>query len=120
MKMKADGKIWEVIVIPTGMAFTARKSKGDQQTVAKSDDGLCEAPWLKGKRVFLRDQRSEKQRLETQIHEYSHAADWAKSEEFVNEFAHNLANFLHKMGWRCTEPPEDLQPVTKPPETLPG
>ncbi len=120
MKMRAGGKTWEVILIPAGMGFVARKSAGDRQTVARSDDGLCEAPWLKGKRVFLRERRNEKRRLETQVHEFTHAADWGKSEEYVTDFARDLANWLYKMGWRQAEPPEDLQPIKKPPKTLSG
>ena len=104
--------------VAKGVSFAARREKsGEEQWMGKTDDGLTEGPWLKKKRIFLRHKTGkEKRLLETLIHEFMHAADWSKDEEWVSQFGHDLANFLYKLGWRRTEAP-DITPEHNP-ETL--
>jgi len=122
MRFKIMGKWWRLVWVSKGASFVARSDKKDKssdQRMGKNLDGLCEAPWLKKKRIFLRHGiKKEKGKLEPAIHEFTHAADWSKDEEWVNQFGHDLANFLYTLGWRCTEEPE-INPETEP-ESLEG
>jgi hypothetical protein len=117
------GKRWLLVWVARGVAFTARRDRdGVEQKktrMAKTDDGLTEGPWLNHKRMFLRHGlRSGRRRLENAIHEFTHAADWPKDEEWVTVFGHDLANFLYALGLRFTEEPE-FEPDDDP-ETLEG
>lgn len=118
MRFKVMGKLWELVWVTNGVGFVARLGKdGKEQRMAKTDDGLTEAPWLPRKRVFLRHGlRSPKRRLETAIHEFTHAADWSKDEVWVTQFGHDLAHFLWTLGVRLEEEP-DWEPESDP-ETL--
>lgn len=121
MRFKAMGKRWLLIWVAKKAAFVTRQDKkdGKEQRMSQTDDGLTEAPWLTGKRVFLRyGLRSEKRRLEGAIHEFTHAADWSKDEEWVLEFGHDCANFLYALGVRFPEDPE-IEPESSP-EILEG
>ena len=120
MRFKIMGKLWRLVWVAKGTGFVARRDKdGKEQKMSKTDDGLTEGPWLKCKRIFLRHGlRSEKRKLETAIHEFTHAADWSKDEEWVTQFGHDLANFLYTLGVRFVEEPE-VEPEDDP-ETLEG
>lgn len=123
MRLKVMGKWWLVVWVAKGVSFVARRDKeGVEQKktkMSKTDDGLTEAPWFRCKRMFLRHGlRSGKRKLETAIHEFTHAADWSKDEEWVHMFGHDLANFLYALGYRCTEEPEIVP--DEDPEMLEG
>ena len=119
MRVKVMGKRWLLVLVAKGVSFIARRDKdGREQRMGKADDGLTEGPWLKQKRMFLRHGMREKRKLETAIHEFMHAADWSKDEEWVLEFGHDLANFLYALGLRFSEPGD--QSPDHDPETLDG
>ena len=120
MRFMVMGKRWLLVWVAKGVGFVARRDKdGREQKMSKTDDGLTEAPWLKNKRVFLRHGlRNNKRKLETAIHEFTHAADWSKDEEWVTQFGHDLANFLWALGVRFVDEP-DVDPDQEP-ETLEG
>ena len=120
MRIMVMGKRYLLHWVAKGVSFVARRDSDDTEVrMSKSDDGLTEGPWLANKRIFLRHGiRSQKRRLDNQIHEFTHAADWSKDEEWVSQFGHDLSNFLYKLGWRLTESP-DIE-VEDDPETLEG
>lgn len=102
--VKIVGHVWEWVWVPKGVGLIVRKGKkGDpDQKLSKTDSGLTEAPSLKGKRIFLREQLPMKKELDTTIHECLHAADWSKDEEWVEDAAHDIARILWRLGWRRT------------------
>jgi len=103
MRFMVMGKRWTLVWVAKGASFVARRVGGKEQRMSKTDDGMTEAPWFKNKRVFLRHGLRGKRRLETAIHEFTHAADWSKDEEWVSHFGRDLANFLYTLGVRFTE-----------------
>jgi hypothetical protein len=115
------GKRWLLVWVAKGLGFVAREPEdGKKQTkMSQTDDGMTEAPWFKNKRLFLRHGiRNEKRRMEAAIHEFTHAADWYKDEEWVEQFGHDLTNFLYALGVRWPNPP-DVEPEDDP-EILEG
>lgn len=67
---------------------------------AKNEQGWCD----QDRKQILVDQKARgKRRLEICIHEMLHAADWHKSEEWVQDTGHELANALWRLGYRKTE-----------------
>lgn len=120
MRFKVLGKCWLLVWVANGASFVARINKDGKETrMGRTDDGLTEGPKNKNKRVFLRHGISSgKRRLEAAIHEFTHAADWPKDEEWVEEFGCDLTNFLYTLGVRWDNPP-DVEPEEEP-ETLDG
>lgn len=119
MRFMVMGKRWLLVWVAKGVGFVARRDKnGKEQKMSKTDDGLTEGPWLKNKRLFLRHGLRGRRKLETAVHEFTHAADWPKDEEWVTQFGHDLSKFLWALGYRCTEEP-DFEPEDDP-ETLEG
>ena len=62
--------------------------------------GWCEPPDAPGKRIVVRAGMSDHDTLRTLIHEYGHAADWTRDEEFIDRFADDLAVILERCGWQ--------------------
>ena len=118
MRFMVMGKRWTLVWVAKGISFVARRMGDKEQKMGKTDDGMTEAPWFKNKRVFLRRGLKGKRQLETAIHEFTHAADWSKDEEWVTQFGRDLANFLHSLGVRFTE--ESEIETEDEPETLEG
>lgn len=117
MYLRAMGKRWLLVWVKKGAAFIARcDSKGVETRMSKTDDGLTEAPWMPNKRMFIRYGLKGKRKLETAIHEFAHASDWSKDEEWIEQFGRELAGFLHSLGYRCAEEPP-AEPESAP-ETL--
>jgi hypothetical protein len=116
MHLQAMGKRWLLVWVKKGAAFIARRDdKGVETRMGKTDEGLTEAPTLANKRMFIRYGLRGRRKLETAIHEFTHASDWWKDEEWVERFGHDLACFLHSLGYRCTEEPP-AEPVETPEE----
>jgi hypothetical protein len=91
------GKIWEYLLVEKGERPEIRDSvcpTGELMT--RSVYGACEGPKVKGKRILVRDHLSLMMFLDTFIHEHTHAADWYKDEEWVDEFATDMARNLLK------------------------
>lgn len=63
-------------------------------------DGTCDHPTTKGKKIQIATKLSDKDTLETVIHEIYHASDPNLSEEAVNEMARDMASLLWRLGYR--------------------
>lgn len=85
MRIKVLNKRWEVLV----------QSKG----VDPGTHAHCEGPHVKGKKIILRPELQGEELLDKAIHEFLHAADWHKDEEWVTEVASDLARFLTRLGF---------------------
>ena len=60
--------------------------------------GWCESPSKPAKQILINSQRRSRRRVfEDLIHEAVHAADWSKAEEWVTEFAQDLARLLDRV-----------------------
>ncbi len=60
--------------------------------------GLCE---LNKKTIKVGSHVKDKEHLEIAIHEVTHAADWYKDEEYVDQFSKDLATILYDhLGYR--------------------
>jgi hypothetical protein len=64
------------------------------------DDGACDPPTLKGKEIRVKSTLTGVDRLETVIHEMVHAAGWHLDEPFTEQFAHDAARVLWRLGYR--------------------
>lgn len=63
--------------------------------------GRCDPPESKNKAITVDKRLKGKLELDTCIHEFTHAPLWElASEEFVEQFATDLTNFLWRMGYR--------------------
>lgn len=65
--------------------------------------GNCEDPREPGRVIRVKQGLSEKETLEVIIHEILHAADWDKSEEWVEAVAHDITRTLWRLGYRKLE-----------------
>lgn len=63
-------------------------------------DGDCDPPSKPGKSIRIRAGLRGVHRLEVEIHELLHAADWSKDEAWVEATAHDLARILWRLGYR--------------------
>lgn len=73
-----------------------------RKEICRDRFGECDAPSTKGKEIRVRENQSEKDELETLIHEGLHACDWHKDEEWISDAARDLARFVYAQGWRRT------------------
>ena len=64
--------------------------------------GLCEAPTDVGKYVHIDPRLSDRETLETLIHEGLHACQWDLDESAVHESAADIARLLWRAGYRRT------------------
>lgn len=62
--------------------------------------GECEPPDSPRKEIRVRSTLEGRERLEVVLHEVLHAADWTKDENWIEEFADDLAKILWKLGYR--------------------
>lgn len=65
--------------------------------------GDCDGPHKPDKEMRIASELRGSERLEILIHEITHAADWHKDEEFVDQFAHDMARILWRLGYRGPE-----------------
>ncbi|MEM1225857.1 MAG: hypothetical protein AAGJ40_09170 [Planctomycetota bacterium] len=63
-------------------------------------DGWCDAPGVRDKAIRVRETLEGRRRLEVEIHEMTHAADWTKDEEHVDQFAKDVSAVLWRLGYR--------------------
>ena len=66
----------------------------------KDRDGECDDPSTKGRAIRISQNLSEKDELETLIHEMLHACAWFLTEEFVTRTARDISKVLWKLGYR--------------------
>lgn len=71
--------------------------------LAKGTDGECDHPSTPGKEIRVRKGMSEQDTLETIVHECLHAADWHRSEPWVEEVGRDVARLLWRLGYRRKE-----------------
>src|SRR5260370_33185951 len=62
--------------------------------------GECDDPTSTDKRIRIKRGLSDRETLETVIHEALHAADWQKDESWIEEVANDIARFLWRLGYR--------------------
>ena len=62
--------------------------------------GQCDAPKTKGRCIKVANNLTDKDTLETVIHEVLHAANWVHSEEHIANVAHDVARILWRLGYR--------------------
>lgn len=60
-------------------------------------DGECDPPTKANKEIRIRNSLKGEKRLDAVIHECLHAAGWHLDEEFIGEFASDLARILTKL-----------------------
>ena len=93
MKVRILGKNWNLQFVPR----LGKNEAGEDKA------GDCDHPEAKNKSIrVLSGLRGEK-RLDTIIHEFLHAADWTKDEEWVAASAHDLARILTRLGYKEDE-----------------
>ena len=92
MRVAVLDHIWELVY----------EDEGDPlpHDLGWGDNGSCDPPSLKGKRIVIRRSLRGEQELQVTIHELLHAADYTKTEEWVDESAHDIARVLWRLGWR--------------------
>lgn len=78
-------------------------NKLGKQRSRKRTVGDCMAPHDPGKTIRILNGLDAEETLDTIIHEVLHAADWHKTEEWVNTVASDLARILWKLGYRRTD-----------------
>lgn len=89
MKAKVGNKIWELL-----------RGKPKDFGGSNSNFAHCDHPNTKSKQIIIDPNIKDQLELEIFIHELLHAADWSKSEEWVNNIAADIANILWKEGYR--------------------
>lgn len=62
--------------------------------------GDCDGPSTKNKEIRVSTMLRGEERLEVLIHELLHAASWHIDEAFVEQFAHDAARTLWRLGYR--------------------
>jgi hypothetical protein len=62
--------------------------------------GECDAPDTKAPEIRIREGQSERDELDTLIHEASHACDFDRAEHAVTETANAISALLWRLGWR--------------------
>jgi len=80
--------------------FVPRKS------LPKDTLGDCQAPRTDGRprRIRVADDQSEKDIMETVIHEAVHGCGWHIDEEFVEKAARDMTRLLWRLGYRKVQP----------------
>jgi hypothetical protein len=61
--------------------------------------GECDPPDKLGKEIRVLKRLKGEERLEVLIHEQLHAADWHKSEEWIEQVSKDIARNLTKLGY---------------------
>lgn len=87
MRIRILGKFWALRLVPTlGSADSPKR-------------GDCDSPGSANKSVRILSGLRGEERLEVLIHEMLHAADWHRSEEWVNEVAKDISRALTRLGY---------------------
>lgn len=102
MKFRILGKYWEFVRFKREDLPIVRDN---EVQVSTSDAGACEEPWVKGKRIFVSKDLTDKDELDTILHEILHASNYTCfSEEFVSSLASDMARILYdQLGYRKVE-----------------
>lgn len=62
--------------------------------------GKCEHPDSVERTVYIKRGQSPKDELDTTIHELNHSANWAASEEYIEQVSTDITEVLWKLGYR--------------------
>lgn len=65
--------------------------------------GTCDPPGTPGKTLKIVKGLDEAETLDVILHEILHAADWHRSEEWVDQVATDISKILWRLGYRRTE-----------------
>ena len=63
-------------------------------------EGICYDPSEDTPKIFINPDQSDKEVLNTIVHEIAHAFFWDKSEETITKFGNTVARCLSKEGWK--------------------
>ena len=85
MRLTIMGKRWLLCFVPW---IDAKRSRGE-----------CDDPTTPNKEIRVLDKLKGEERLEVLTHEMIHAAGWHIDEQFVTQFAQDLARNLTKLGY---------------------
>lgn len=89
------GKRWQLLLV----------SASELEHNGRRDcDGKCDSPDTPGKAIRAYRGLSDERLLTVVIHEMLHAADWTKTEEWVEEVSEDIARAIKKLGYRRSEP----------------
>lgn len=86
MKIKILGKLWDLRFVHN------LTNRGD-----------CDSPIKPFKEIRVSSALKGEEKLEVLLHEMFHAACWNLDEEFVEEFAVDVARNLWRLGYRQTD-----------------
>ena len=89
-----------MIVTILGKRWQLKFCRIKAQPNERPDHGQCDHPGKVGKQIRINSVLDGRQELEAVIHECRHAADWAQSEEYVEQEAHDLSVILWRLGYR--------------------
>jgi hypothetical protein len=65
-----------------------------------ANQGDCDPPTARGKEIRVASRLRGEERLEVLLHELVHAGIWNLDEQFVDQFAHDAARVLWRLGYR--------------------
>ena len=63
-------------------------------------EGICYDPSEDTPKIFINPDQSDKEVLNTIVHEIAHAFFWDKSEETITKFGNTVARCLSREGWK--------------------
>ncbi len=90
MKAKILGRVWDVrFVANLGETEDGEKVRGN-----------CDSPKTPAKAIRILNSLEGEEQLDVIIHEFAHAADWWKDEEFIEQFGSDLARLLTRLGYK--------------------
>jgi len=97
VKIKILGKVWDLKFVN----HLGYEGPIEQQNLVWGD---CSDPNQPNKTIRIRrgisELESEECKLAVFIHEFQHAAEWSKDEEYVRKFGEDLARYLWRLGYR--------------------
>lgn len=93
MRLKILGRWWRLRFV--NKLPTRGPRNPDERVI-----GECDPPTVKNKEIRVLAKASEKEQLESLIHEMLHAAGWHIDEDFVARFAEDVARSLWRLGYR--------------------
>lgn len=92
-----EDHVFKIMGKPVPWRYTRLRGRADGWAVIPDPA----KPNLK-ERVLISERLKGKARLETEAHEFLHVAFPSLSEEHVTAAARDLANILHRLGYRLT------------------
>jgi hypothetical protein len=66
--------------------------------------GLCFDPTEESPKIIVNPHQTERQLMNTIIHEFAHAFFWDSSEQNVTKFGNIVTRYLYSQGWKKAKP----------------